>query len=47
MRIIEFYAECAMRTIMASQVLEESEAIRCALREGDDAEVLRLLDQFA
>ena len=47
MHRIEFYAECAVRTLLVSQVLEESHAIRCALTSGNDEEVKRLLDEFA
>ena len=43
----EFHAECTARTIMSSQVLEESPAIVHALKEGKDEQVRELLDQFA
>ena len=43
----EFHGECTARTIMASQVLEESPAIVQALKEGKDERVRELLDQFA
>ena len=43
----EFHGECTARTIMASQVLEESPAIVQALKDGNDAQVRKLLDQFA
>ena len=47
MKLIEFFAECTVRTLMATQVLEESQEIRHALMEGRDEEVKRLLDEFA
>ena len=43
----EFYAECTKRTIFPLQVLEESAAVKEALKARDDKKVLQLLDNFA
>jgi hypothetical protein len=44
---MEFYAECTKRTLFPLQVLEESPAIKDALKQRDDEKVRELLDHFA
>ncbi len=44
---LEFNYECVSRTLSPRQVIEESQEIREAMRQGEDERVRELLDRFA